>query len=77
MTIAQEVTNLKIILFIISCVLIALTTYQSGKTDAMSSFTGSKDLRLFANTKERGIEKTLSIITYVFVAAFILLSVAI
>ena len=66
---------MKIVLFIVACILIVLTTYQSGKTDAMSSFTGSKDLRLFANSKERGIDKTLSIVTYVFVAVFILLSV--
>ena len=66
---------MKIILLIVSCVLIVLTTYQSGKTDAMSSFTGSKELRLFANSKERGFDKKLAIVTYVFVAAFILLSV--
>ena len=66
---------MKIILLIVSCALIVLTTYQSGKTDAMSSFTGSKELRLFAATKERGTEKTLAIITYVLVTVFILLSV--
>jgi len=66
----------KILLLIVSCITIVLTTLQAGKTDAMSSFTGgSRELRLFANTKERGQDKILSNVTYGFVALFLVLSI--
>ena len=68
---------MKTILMIVACVVIVLTTMQAGKTDAASSFTGSKNLSLFANVKERGAEKTLVRITYAAVALFLILSVII
>ena len=65
---------MKIVLMIIACVVIVLTTMQAGKSDAVSSFTGSKNLALFSNTKERGTEKTLMQITYIAVSLFLIVS---
>jgi preprotein translocase subunit SecG len=59
---------------IVSAVCIILTTIQAGKTDAASSFTGSKNLALFANSKERGSDRIMMISTYVAVAAFLILA---
>lgn len=68
---------MKIVLMFIACVVIILTTIQAGKTDAASSFTGSKNLALFQNVKERGAEKTLVCVTYAAVAIFLILSAVI
>ena len=54
---------LKILLLVLSVILIVISLLQSGKSDGLSAFTGSGDLGLFQNTKERGPEKVLSYIT--------------
>lgn len=55
---------LKILLLAVSATLIILSLLQSGKSDGISgAFTGSGNLNLFANTKERGSEKIISNLT--------------
>ena len=65
---------MRILLMIVSAVAIVLTTIQAGKTDAASSFTGAKNIALFANVKERGPERMLVMATYGVVAAFLILT---
>jgi preprotein translocase subunit SecG len=54
---------MKILLLIVSVLLILVSLLQGGKSDGLSAFTGSSDLGLFQNVKERGPEKVLSYIT--------------
>lgn len=55
---------LNVILMCLSAVIIILTLLQSGKSDGLSAaFTGSGDLNLFAEQKERGPEKVISRMT--------------
>jgi len=56
---------MKIALLVVSVLLILISLLQSGKSDGLSAFTGSGDLGLFQNVKERGPEKVISIITMV------------
>ena len=54
---------LRVILIIISVLLILISLLQGGKSDGLSAFTGSSDLGLFQNMKERGPEKVISNVT--------------
>ena len=56
---------MKILLLIIAVLLILISLLQSGKSDALSAFTGSNDLGLFQNVKERGPEKVISYVTMI------------
>lgn len=57
---------LNIVLMVLSAVIIILTLLQGGKSDGLSAaFTGSGDLNLFAEQKERGPEKVISRATLV------------
>lgn len=62
---------LEILLMIVSVALIILSLLQSGKNDGLSgAFTGTGDLNLFQNVKERGPEKVISRLTMVTGIAF-------
>lgn len=54
---------MKVLLLIVSILLILISLLQGGKSDGLSAFTGSGDLGLFQNVKERGPEKAISTIT--------------
>lgn len=54
---------MKVILLIVAILLILISLLQGGKSDGLSAFTGSGDLGLFQNVKERGPEKVISYIT--------------
>ena len=54
---------MKVVLLIVSVLLILVSLLQSGKADGLSAFTGSSDLGLFKDMKERGPEKVMSYIT--------------
>lgn len=54
---------MKVLLLIVAVFLILISLLQGGKSDALSAFTGSSDLGLFQNVKERGPEKVISYIT--------------
>lgn len=56
---------MKILLLVISVLLILISLLQGGKSDGLAAFTGSNDLGLFQNVKERGPEKVISAITMV------------
>ena len=68
---------MKIVLLIIAVLLILISLLQSGKSDALSAFTGSNDLGLFQNVKERGPEKVISYITMVLGILFFILVIVI
>lgn len=69
---------LEFILLIVSAVIIILSLLQSGKSEGLSSaFTGGSGSNLFANTKERGPEKTLSRVTMWCGVAFLVLAILI
>lgn len=68
---------LRIILLIVSILLIILSLLQSGKSDGLSAFTGSGDLGLFQNIKERGPEKVISNITMAMGIIFFVLVIVI
>ena len=62
---------LEILLMIVSVALIILSLLQSGKNVGLSgAFTGTGDLNLFQNVKERGPEKVISRLTMVTGIAF-------
>ncbi|MCF0108924.1 MAG: preprotein translocase subunit SecG [Erysipelotrichaceae bacterium] len=69
---------LDILLMIVSAALIILSLLQGGKSEGISgAFTGNSGLNLFANTKERGSEKVISMITMGLGVAFFLLVILI
>ena len=62
---------LEILLMIVSVALINLSLLESGKNDGLSgAFTGTGDLNLFQNVKERGPEKVVSRLTMLTGIAF-------
>ena len=65
---------LEILLLVVAVVLILL---QGGKSDGLSAFTGSGDLGLFANIKERGPEKVISNATMVVGIIFFIIVIVI
>lgn len=69
---------LDVIFLIVACALIILSLLQGGKSDGINAaFTGGDGLNLFANVKERGAEKVLARITFVFGFAFLILAILI
>ena len=68
---------LRVILIIVSVLLILISLLQGGKSDGLSAFTGSSDLGLFQNMKERGPKKVISNITMALGIIFFLLVIVI
>lgn len=68
---------MRIVLLVIAILLILLSLLQGGKSDGLSAFTGSGDLGLFQNVKERGPEKVVSQLTMVVGIAFFVLVILI
>ena len=66
-----------VILIIVSVLLILISLLQGGKSDGLSAFTGSSDLGLFQNMKERGPEKVISNITMALGIIFFILVIVI
>lgn len=56
---------MKIVLLVISILLILISLLQNSKSEGLSAFTGSSNIDLFKDIKERGPEKIISIITLV------------
>ena len=55
----------EIVLFIVSIFLIIICLMQSGKSEgASSAIIGGNTMNIFSRTKERGVDKILSIITF-------------
>lgn len=68
---------MRVLLLIDSVLLILISLLQGGKSDALSAFTGSGDLGLFQNVKERGPEKVISYITMILGILFFILVILI
>ena len=68
---------MKIVLLIISVLLILISLLQNGKSEGLSAFTGSSDLGLFKDIKERGPEKVISYITMALGVIFFVLVIII
>lgn len=68
---------MRVVLLIVSILLILISLLQSGKSDGLSAFTGSGDLGLFQNVKERGPEKAISTITMILGIVFFILVIVI
>ena len=62
------------ILLVVSVLMILIIVLQSSKEDGMSAFTGEKS-ELFANQKQRGLEKVINTTTAVLSATFICLAI--
>lgn len=68
---------MKVLLLVISVLLILISLLQSGKSEGLSAFTGSSNLDLFKDIKERGPEKAVSIITMALGVIFFVLVIII
>lgn len=68
---------LRAVLLVIAILLILISLLQSGKSDGLSAFTGSGDLGLFQNVKERGPEKIVSRATMILGIVFFILVIII
>ena len=68
---------LRAVLLVIAILLILISLLQGGKSDGPSAFTGSGDLGLFQNVKERGPEKVISRITMILGIVFFVLVIVI
>ena len=66
------------ILMFVAIVLILLTLLQGGKSEGISgAFSGSGGINLFQNVKERGPEKFIANLTFVFGSIFFILVIVI
>ena len=68
---------LKVVMLVIAVLLIIVSLLQGGKSDGLSAFTGSGDLGLFQNVKERGPEKVISAVTMVLGIALFVIAIII
>ena len=68
---------MKVILLVISVLLILISLLQGGKSEGLSALTGSSDLGLFKDIKERGPEKVVSYITLALGIIFMVLVIII
>lgn len=66
---------LDIIFLIVAVILIILSLLQGGKSDGASGAITGGGLNIFAKQKERGSEKVVSILTFVFAVLFFFLAV--
>ena len=63
------------IFIVIAVFLIIVTLLQGGKSEGASGAITGGGMNVFAKTKERGVDRVLSIITYVLVAIFFLIAI--
>lgn len=68
---------MRIALLVIAVLLILISLLQSGKSEGLSALTGSGDLGLFQNVKERGPEKVISYLTFALGVIFFVLVIVI
>ena len=68
---------LDIVFLVIGLIIIVLSLLQGGKSEGASGAITGGGMNIFVKTKERGSEKAITILTFVFVAAFMFLAVVI
>ena len=66
-----------IILAIVSIIIIVLCLLQGGKSEGASGAITGGGLNVFVKTKERGMEKVISILTLIFAIVFFLIAILI
>ncbi len=66
---------LDIIFIIVALIVIILSLLQGGKSDGASGAITGGGLNIFAKQKERGAEKAVSILTFVFAIVFFFLAI--
>ena len=68
-------TALDIIFLIIGIIIIVLSLLQGGKSEGASGAITGGGMNVFVKTKERGSEKIITILTFIFVIIFMFLAV--
>ena len=68
-------TALDIIFLIIGLIIIVLSLLQGGKSEGASGAITGGGMNVFVKTKERGSEKIITILTFIFVIIFMFLAV--
>ena len=66
---------LDIIFLIIRLIIIVLSLLQGGKSEGASGAITGGGMNVFVKTKERGSEKIITILTFIFVIIFMFLAV--
>ena len=66
-----------IVFLVIGLIIIILSLLQGGKSEGASGAITGGGMNIFVKTKERGSEKAITIMTFVFVAIFMFLAVLI
>jgi len=66
-----------IIFLVIALIIIVLSLLQGGKSEGASGAITGGGMNIFVKTKERGSEKVITIMTFVFVTIFMFLSLLI
>jgi len=66
-----------IVFLIVGLIIIVLSLLQGGKSEGASGAITGGGMNIFVKTKERGSEKAITILTFVFVAIFMFLAVLI
>jgi len=68
-------TALDIIFLIVGLIIIVLSLLQGGKSEGASGAITGGGMNVFVKTKERGSEKIITILTFIFVIIFMFLAV--
>lgn len=68
-------TGLHIAFLIVGLIIIILSLLQGGKSEGASGAITGGGMNIFVKTKERGSEKIITILTFVFVVIFMFLAV--
>ena len=66
-----------IIFLVIALIIIVLSLLQGGKSEGASGAITGGGMNIFVKTKERGSEKAITIMTFIFVVVFMFLAVLI
>ena len=66
-----------IVFLVIGLIIIVLSLLQGGKSEGASGAITGGGMNIFVKTKERGSEKAITILTFIFVAIFMFLAVLI
>lgn len=66
-----------IVFLVIGLIIIVLSLLQGGKSEGASGAITGGGMNIFVKTKERGSEKAITILTFVFVVIFMFLAVLI
>ena len=71
----DNMTALDIIFLIVGLIIIVLSLLQGGKSEGASGAITGGGMNVFVKTKERGSEKIITILTFIFVIIFMFLAV--